>query len=173
MKFYIYKDDGTNYLMILDHNTSGNVAWITESAFLAADGEQSDWDDYVRNTKGPITVTARLNEDTEGWAGNPRLITADEIAHIVGADTAYDWDSTDSSNDAFFYLDGSGSTSADWQNSSNNYSPIASSSNKSNFNLLMNSLSSLVSFCHSIVSRSHDNLSSETDTDAPFSLYAQ
>ena len=108
MKFYIYDDTGLSYKLILDRNISGDVAW---------------------NSNGGTTmneVQARLLDDTEGWVGNPRLITADEIAHIVGADRS-DTIKFDSSKDystsgsnietkaSWFYFDGSGNTYSAWQ----------------------------------------------------------
>ena len=127
MKFYVYNDDGTNYSMILDHNTSGYVAWITETDFLASEGAQVDWNNHIRNNKGPVTAMNSLAEDTTGWTGNPRLISADEIAHIVGADTEISWASTDADS-KWFWLDGSGNTYSSWQNGDES---IANSSNKS------------------------------------------
>ncbi len=133
MKFYIYSSTSTTYTMILDHNTSLDECWAQEDDFYAAGGTQSDWEASQCNMFGPISATARLEEDTVGWAGNPRLITADEVAHIVGIDTALGWDSTDSSSD-WFYLDGSGSTYADWQ------VRVANAENPSNYAWLFDNL---------------------------------
>ena len=120
MKFYIYDDTGLSYKLILDRNISGDVAW---------------------NSNGGTTmheVQARLLDDTEGWVGNPRLITADEIAHIVGADRS-DTIKFDSSKDystsgsnietkaSWFYFDGSGNTYSTWQ------TKVASSENLSSY----------------------------------------
>ena len=66
MKFYIFDDSGDNYVMILDHNTSGDVAWNGKN----------------RNTS-MNEVAIRLSEDTNGWVGSPRLMDADEVAAIV------------------------------------------------------------------------------------------
>ena len=106
MKFYIYDDTGDNYKMILDHNTTIAVPWISETDYLAAGGNQNDWNNYKLNILGPLTATAKLNEDTTGWVGNPRLISVDEIAHIVGADETLGWDSTSSESDVFYFNDG-------------------------------------------------------------------
>ena len=106
MKFYIYDDTGDNYKMILDHNTTIAVPWISETDYLAAGGNQNDWNNYKYNILGPLTATAKLNEDTTGWVGNPRLISVDEIAHIVGADATLGWDSTSSESDVFYFNDG-------------------------------------------------------------------
>lgn len=60
MKWYAYADDGANYTMILDHNTTAAIY---------------NWNDR----------TSQLTNDTTGWDSslNPRLITADEI-HSLG-----------------------------------------------------------------------------------------
>ena len=86
MKFYIYDNSGGTYKMILDHNTSGNTAWAGTDDYIAAGGIQADYDAGKYNIKGPVTANKRIQEDTTGWIGGPRLITADEIAHILGAD---------------------------------------------------------------------------------------
>ena len=67
MKFYIYDDSGDTYKMILDHNTSGNVAWNST-------GDTSN---------GMGEVLSQLRADTAGWLGDPRLITMDEIISIT------------------------------------------------------------------------------------------
>ena len=61
-KFYIYDDSGSTYKMIMDRNTTVAVTWTNKDTKLAT--------------------------DTAGWnaTGNARLITVDEVAHIVGAD---------------------------------------------------------------------------------------
>ena len=124
MKFYIYDDTGDNYKMILDHNTSGNLQWNSS-------GSNSTMNE----------VANRLNEDTFGWVGNPRLITADEVAHIVGADSnsTIKWTLNKNYNESpsdidtyssWYYLDASGTTysaSNGWQK------PTANASNKSRY----------------------------------------
>lgn len=121
MKFYIYNDEGLSYKLILDRNTSGDVAWNSNDV----------------NTS-MLEVQARLLDDTENWVGNPRLITADEIAHIVGADRSdtLKWDSskdysTSGSNIetkvSWFYFDQSGNTYSSWQ------TKVADSENLSNY----------------------------------------
>ena len=135
MKFYIYKDDGTNYTMILDHNTSGNVSWALLEDYTEAGGSAEDWETYHGATdQGPVTANKQLALDTAGWAGNPRLITANEIATITGASTSLSWNSsktytqpvTDKSTQmSWYYFDGNGTSYSGWQ------TQVASSSNKS------------------------------------------
>lgn len=110
MKWYIYADSDKNrFNMILDHNTSGNVAWNSSGV----------------NTNGTGEVQERLEFDTAGWNKNlnARLITADEIAHITGADVALSWSSNQPLNSSapvigsyvsWFYLDGSNGSDATW-----------------------------------------------------------
>ena len=108
MKFYVYSDDGTNYSMILDHNTSGDITWENSST---------------------NEVAVKLLEDTTDWQGEPRFISADEIAHIVGADTAIGFNSDDSndSNSDGFYFDNMETCDYD------NYNPVVNSTNKSRY----------------------------------------
>ncbi len=134
MKFYVYDDRGSTYKLILDHNTTGVADWVTLEDFLAAGGNLSDWDEDYTTAEGPITANARLAEDTLGWSGNPRLITADEIAHIVGADTAISWSTTNQDSE-WFYFDGIGATNYDWQ------AQVANSENKSRYAWLFDNMS--------------------------------
>ena len=68
MKWYAYSDNGTNYEMILDHNTTATVAWNST-------GNNSEMKE----------VKKTLEEDTEKWNSslNTRLITANEVAIIT------------------------------------------------------------------------------------------
>lgn len=108
MKFYIYDENSDGTVdMILDHNTSGNIYWDRNATATSSSMKE---------------VAVRLTEDTEDWLGNPRLIYADEIAHIVGADRedTIKWDKNKEVMDYYepdnidkitsFYLDGSGTT---------------------------------------------------------------
>jgi len=111
MKFYVITTDDDNSKksinVILDHNTSGNVAWNSAG-----------------NNLEMVEVAARLKEDTIGWIGNPRLITADEIAEITCAKGALQWSSDKEgslsyamigTNVSTYYLDGSKGTDTTWQ----------------------------------------------------------
>ena len=105
MKFYIFDENSNGTVdMILDHNTSGDVV-------------------YEHSNPNIPKIDAALADDVNGWIGNPRLISAQEIAHIVGADDvdAVGWDLSKyyhQGNDAFdpadytsiFYFDGSGNS---------------------------------------------------------------
>ena len=88
MKWYVYEEDSKNYTMILDHNTTATYAWLSKEDYIAAGGTEENWESsrYADSSKGPITITKKLKEDTSSWVVPARLISADEIAHIVGAD---------------------------------------------------------------------------------------
>lgn len=90
MKWYIYDEEGNNYKMILDHNTTKGVAWSS----------------------------LNVGNDTVGWQGSPRLISADEVAKITN-NKSFNSATTTYSN--WFYLD------------SNNQTAVASSTNKSKY----------------------------------------
>ena len=112
MKFYAFNDNGGDKLnLILDHNTTAKVAWVLKEDYIAAGGTESDYGDYGKNDKGPLTLLVQLKKDTESWQGTitptnytmdqtgqesnanytidyseykARLITANEIAQITG-----------------------------------------------------------------------------------------
>lgn len=84
MRFYIYDDSGDTYKMLLDYNTTPTVAWANHDDYIEAGGTEEDWSNSKMNKKGPVTATKQLNIDTSGWIGSPRLITAYEVATIVG-----------------------------------------------------------------------------------------
>ena len=71
MKWYIYKDDGTNYTMILDHNTTATIAWNTNNKNVSY--EES-------NVKTEVDKLVSVSN----WKDTPRLISTEEITKITG-----------------------------------------------------------------------------------------
>lgn len=76
MKWYAYADDGTNYMMILDYNTTAGVAWNLS-------GDNSSIGEVITH----------LASDTTGWNSslNPRLISYDEIGEDKTSFNGYAW----------------------------------------------------------------------------------
>ena len=103
MKFYTFggNNDSDKVNLLLDHNTTGKVAWSSSNT----------------NTEMK-EVKESLETGTTGWTGNPRLITADEIAKITG-NTSFN--SATTYLNGWFYFD------------SNNQTQVANSSNKSKY----------------------------------------
>ena len=114
LKFYAFNDGGGEKInLLLDHNTTAKVAW-TKS-------------DVSNNTNGPINVITNLKNDTKEWnvpviskdyqykgqnsysikynteEYKARLITAQEIAIITGADKEFEWKEESSSPVYYFY----------------------------------------------------------------------
>lgn len=105
MKWYIFNDNinKSTVNMILDHNTTNAVAWNSSG----------------NNEDGMNEVKTALENDTKNWNISARLITADEVAHIVGADTddTIKWKSSKGYGDndietkvSWFYLNASGTS---------------------------------------------------------------
>lgn len=69
-RFYIFDDSGDTYKMILDRNTTPYVAWNSDEENSNSEMKE---------------VLEALENDTKGWIGNPRLITADEVASAIGS----------------------------------------------------------------------------------------
>lgn len=111
MKWYTFNDDGENAStinLLLDHNTTATIAWNSSG----------------NNADGMNQVKTALENNTSEWVVDARLITADEVAKIIGADSdeTIKWSSaktygTDNieTNSSWIYLDGSGNTYSGWQ----------------------------------------------------------
>ena len=87
MKWYAFNDEGNDTVnLLLDHNTTAKVAWVTKEDYIAAGGTEAEWGSNGNNSKGPITALKQLKNDTLSWnkSINPRLIEASEIAKITG-----------------------------------------------------------------------------------------
>ena len=157
MRFYVIGEATLTYKLLLDHNTSGGVAFANKADYIEAGGNDADWDPYQGNTSmGPVTANKRLASDTTGWIGNPRLITTNELAEITGANTALSWDSSKTYTNPVtdmttqvdsFHFDGSGNTYAGWK------SQIANESNKSRYSWLYNN----TTYCLQYGCRIEDN----------------
>ena len=87
MRWYAFNDEGTDTInLLLDHNTTARVAWISKEDYVEAGGTLEEYGSYGNNSKGPITVLKQLESDTVSWnkSINPRVIEASEIAKITG-----------------------------------------------------------------------------------------
>ena len=93
MKWYIYKDDGKNYTMILDHNTTAGLAWNTDGIFGT--------NVYYEESNIKPEVDKLVSES--GWVDTPRLISAEEVAQITGNTS---WTNTS----GWFYFDNNSQT---------------------------------------------------------------
>lgn len=122
MKWFVFNDDvaSDSLTMILDHNTSGNVAWSTNGSTMKEVVERLKLD--TDSWSETITLNKKIdNFDYTGYKA--RLITADEVAKITGADQVLQWASdklysstvTIGSNISDYYLDGSFSSDSIWK----------------------------------------------------------
>ena len=130
MKFYAFNDDGGDTInLILDHNTTATVAWISKEDYVAAGGTESYYGNNGKNDKGPLALLSQLKNDTKTWVGTvtpsnytmdqtgqtsntkyiidyssykARLITAQEIATITGNTS---WNEEKEENSNYYYLD--------------------------------------------------------------------
>ena len=86
MKWYVFNDDGKSKTvnLLLDHNTTAAVPWITEEDYIESGGTKEEFEREIIS-KGPITALKQLKSDTSTWNKgiNPRLIEANEIVTIT------------------------------------------------------------------------------------------
>ena len=86
MRWYAFNDKGNDRVnLLLDHNTTAKVAWVTKEDYIAAGGTEAEWGSNGNNNKGPITALKQLKSDTKAWNSslNARLIEASEVAKIT------------------------------------------------------------------------------------------
>ena len=138
MKFYAFNDDGKDTVnLILDHNTTATVPWISKADYVEAGGTESNFGNFGKNDKGPLTVLKQLKNDTSSWKGTitpsnytmdqtgetsnakytidyssykARLITAQEIATITGNTS---WNEKVAANSNWYYFDSKTDTESD------------------------------------------------------------
>ena len=86
MKWYVFNYDGKSKTvnLLLDHNTTAAVPWITEEDYIESGGTKEEFEREIIS-KGPITALKQLKSDTSTWnkSINPRLIEANEIVTIT------------------------------------------------------------------------------------------
>jgi len=74
MKWYVYKIDGDNISLILDHNTTTTVAWYKDNDDTTAN---------ETNEKGPLTLKAQLKSDTANWQIVADIIDMQDILNLL------------------------------------------------------------------------------------------
>ena len=87
MKWYAFNDEGASTVnLLLDHNTTDKVAWVSKEDYIAAGGTEAEYGEYGNINKGPLTALKQLKSDTKAWDSSlkARLIDASEIAKITG-----------------------------------------------------------------------------------------
>ena len=87
MRWYTFNDEGNDTVnLLLDHNTTATVAWVSKEDYIAAGGTETEYGSHGNNSKGPITALKQLKSDTSSWnkSINPRLIEVSEITTITG-----------------------------------------------------------------------------------------
>ena len=89
MKWYAFNYDGSDKVnLLLDHDTTAEVAWVSKADYIEAGGTKAEYGSYGNNSKGPITALKQLESDTASWnstiKNTARLIEAREIATITG-----------------------------------------------------------------------------------------
>ena len=151
MKWFVFNDDVTSdsLTMMLDHNTTAKVAWNTSNdntdgmneIITALENDTNSWHES-------LTLDSNNYYDNYDYTGyKARIITADEIAKITGADVALEWSSDKSyiSNPvigetiSYFYVDGAYGNDPFWQ------TQVANATNKSKYTWLNNYISVCVS----------------------------
>jgi len=116
MKWYAFLDseDSSTVNLILDHNTTAEVAWNSDSTGTT-----------------PDTVNAELQVDITNWntsvKSTARLISASEVNRIAPADASHTWDIND--YNTWYYLHNGNQTSYTGAAGSNTYAWLFDNTN--------------------------------------------
>ena len=95
LKFYAFNDFGSDKVnLILDHNTTAKVAWISKDDYISAGGEDlsavvsCQYGGLCATTEfGPITSLTQLKNDTALWQGTetPENYIMDQVGQTSNA----------------------------------------------------------------------------------------
>ena len=102
MKFYAFNDDGGDTVnLLLDHNTSERVDWLSKEDYIATGGEDLSNDGGAcqygglcsSNVYGPLTLLDQLKNDTDEWKGTitPSNYTMDQSTQASKAKYTIDY----------------------------------------------------------------------------------
>ena len=114
MKWYAFEEDANSYKMILDHNTTATVRWISQADYeqtasktatpsqvgliyysdevaMTEDGKlpAGTWGNDGTSNRGPITLLKQLQEDTKDWVAVETLTEDDTYTAEWEACTSY------------------------------------------------------------------------------------
>ena len=104
MKFYTFNDDGGDTVnLILDHNTTAKVEWVSGTDYTASGGEDLSNDGgscqqgglCSINKLGPVTLLTQLKSDTSSWVGTetPSNYTMNQTGQTSNAKYTIDYSS--------------------------------------------------------------------------------
>ena len=66
--FYVVSDENNTVTLLMNKNIGETMAWINETDYLNAGGNQTDWNNFENmNVYGPITALNYLESQTNDW----------------------------------------------------------------------------------------------------------
>ena len=96
MKWYLYNENEDNYLLLLDHNIGSEVTWNAEAG--CDKGTMTSVGPKIKELTDSWSSVLKLNKKIDNYNYEDykaRLITANEVAEVVGAadENTIGWDS--------------------------------------------------------------------------------
>ena len=79
MRWYVYGEEDNKRKLILDHNTSDEVAWLSADDYVKDDNCRYE----VCNNQTATTLMKQLAEDTAKWKIKADIITLEEVANLI------------------------------------------------------------------------------------------
>lgn len=79
MKWYVYNTKNNESKLILDHNTTDKVAWLSSNDYEALDPTKTS----NMNSHNPITLMRQLEKDTKNWKLKADIIDVQDLLNLL------------------------------------------------------------------------------------------
>ena len=91
-RWYVIKDNGDSYDLLLDHNIGARVPWLSYEDFISAGGAPDEYGISGNNRYGPLTALKELQKTTGSFKNVEILTENDNVSRSSGgADYTIDY----------------------------------------------------------------------------------
>lgn len=92
-RWYVIKDNGDSYDLLLDHNLGAKVPWLSYEDFISAGGAPDEYGISGNNRFGPLTALKELQKATSSFKNVETLTAEDNVSRSAadGADYTIDY----------------------------------------------------------------------------------
>ena len=88
-RWYVVKDNGDSYDLLLDHNLGARVPWLSYEDFISTGGEPDEYGASGNNRYGPLTALKELQKTTGSFKNVETLTADDNVSRSAAGDVDY------------------------------------------------------------------------------------
>lgn len=88
-RWYVIKDNGDSYDLLLDHNLGARIPWLSYEDFISAGGEPDEYGASGNNRYGPLTALKELQKTTGSFKNVETLTAEDNATRLVAGGEDY------------------------------------------------------------------------------------